>query len=240
MSYIRFGSVDTATYGIEVFAIDVDRGARRIYTEKEVPGRNGTLKFDMKRYANIPISYTLVAYSTPTRTAEEAMTSWRNDVLSLVGYQKLEDSFHPEFFYEACYQEDFKLEFSPSRNIAKVKLEFDRKPERYLVTGNTVTTITGSTPVVLENDTNYDAKPLIRVYGNGDVSVGERTITIAGATGTYIDIDCDLMECYEGVYNRNNLVTLSDGQYLVLVPGNNSIALDGPTRVEITPRWYCI
>ena len=85
----------------------------------------------------------------------------------------------------------------------------------------------------------FDAKPLIRVYGVGELGIGSETITITKGATEYIDIDCDIQDCYEGLENRNGLVSLTD--FPTLPSGNTGITLGtGITKVEITPRWWTL
>lgn len=97
--------------------------------------------------------------------------------------------------------------------------------------------VTVASPVDLTNPTNFPAKPLIRVYGNGSVQVGDTIATIQNNTN-YIDIDCEAMNCTDGSTNRNSDVSFSGNDFPVLEAGNNSILLNGPSNVEITPRWW--
>lgn len=98
-------------------------------------------------------------------------------------------------------------------------------------------TVTVQSPYELENPTLYPSRPLIRVYGSGTIQVNDVTITVAEHPG-YIDIDCDLMDCYMGADNMNQYVSFSGNDFPELVPGINRILLNGPERVEITPRWW--
>ena len=91
----------------------------------------------------------------------------------------------------------------------------------------------------ISNPTLFEAKPLIRVYGTGKLEVGSETITISKGATEYIDIDCDIQDCYEGSENRNGLVTLTD--FPTLASGDTGIKLgSGITKVEITPRWWTV
>ena len=96
-------------------------------------------------------------------------------------------------------------------------------------------TVTVSEPSLLENPTLFESKPLIRVHGNGTLTVNNQHITIAENPYEYIDIDCDIMDAFYGANNANRYVTLPN-DYVVLKSGANYIAYDG--AVEITPRWY--
>lgn len=99
------------------------------------------------------------------------------------------------------------------------------------------TTITVQSPYELENPTLYPSKPLIRVYGSGTIQVNDITITVAEHSG-YIDIDCDMMDCHRGADSMNQYVSFSGNDFPELQPGINRILLNGPDKVEITPRWW--
>lgn len=90
----------------------------------------------------------------------------------------------------------------------------------------------------MSNPTEFPSSPMIRAYGNGSFVMDGVTITITNAT-TYTDIDCDLMDCYEGSTNRNNDVSFSTYDFPLLRPGDNSVnIISGITALEITPRWW--
>lgn len=90
----------------------------------------------------------------------------------------------------------------------------------------------------MSNPTVFDSEPLIRAYGNGSFTMDGVTITITNAT-SYTDIDCEMMDCYEGTTNRNNDVTFSTYDFPKLRPGDNAVTIvTGITALEITPRWW--
>lgn len=95
-----------------------------------------------------------------------------------------------------------------------------------------------TTSSTMTNPTVFESQPLIRVYGNGSFSVNDITITITNAT-SYTDIDCEMMDCYEGSTNRNNDVAFSTYDFPVLKPGDNPVTIvSGITEVDIQPRWW--
>lgn len=96
-------------------------------------------------------------------------------------------------------------------------------------------TVTVTEPSLLENPTLFESKPLIRVYGNGVLTINNQYITIAENPYEYIDIDCEIMDAFYGANNANQYVSLPN-DYITLKSGNNYIAYDG--TVQITPRWY--
>lgn len=90
----------------------------------------------------------------------------------------------------------------------------------------------------LVNPTRFASKPLIRLYGNGTATINGQTITVSNSV-SYVDIDCDMMDCYEGSTNRNADVVFSTYDFPELVPGDNTfIAGTGITGFVVTPRWW--
>jgi phage-related protein len=113
-------------------------------------------------------------------------------------------------------------------------LTFNCKPQRFLRSGEYSIPVTSGATVY--NPTLFDAKPLIRVYGKGSITVNGETMEWSGSS-EYVDIDCDIQDCYYMGANMNNYVT---GDFPVLSPGDNVIAFTGSTSVRITPRWWIL
>ena len=102
-----------------------------------------------------------------------------------------------------------------------------------------MTTLTADGTV--SNPTLFDSKPLLRVYGYGELGVGSETITIATHSYPYIEIDCDIEDAQYNTTNCNNLITLTGDSFPVLHPGSNGITIDADmTKVEIIPRWWTL
>lgn len=97
----------------------------------------------------------------------------------------------------------------------------------------------GVAPGQMINPTMQTARPLIRVYGYGTVVVGEETITIAQYNKPYVDIDCDVMDCYYNADNLNAYVSFQSHEFPTLHAGITGITYSGSiTKVEVMPRWW--
>lgn len=94
-------------------------------------------------------------------------------------------------------------------------------------------------PNVVDNPTLFAARPLIRVYGYGVVTVGDTVVTVAQNPYAYVDIDSEMMDCYHGDDNANGYVSFSGGEFPVLPAGTTALSYTGSiTKVEITPHWW--
>jgi phage-related protein len=197
-----------------------------------VPGRNGALIIDNGTWDNVVITYPCY-----TKTAA-AFDNIIQTLGALKGYQKIacsNDSTHYRMGVPIIPQTPTAKRINTNFYF---NLSFNCKPQRFLTSGDTTTTYSSTGTSTLNNPTKFDSKPLLRITGNGKVTVNGTEITLANTTN-YTDIDCEAMECYYGSTNRNGNVTFNTNDFPTLAPGNNSIVrASGITQVIITPRWW--
>jgi phage-related protein len=229
-----FNGVSSETIGLYVGGQKTFGAPQRDVTKVSIPGRNGDLVRDNGRFLNTEIAYNVVAMDDFTETA----MSVRNWLMSVKGYARLEDTYHPDHFRIARVTGTIDFETSAYNKTGKAQVVFDCRPQRFLKSGETAVILSAEGTVT--NPTLFDAKPLIRVRGSGDcsVTIGNQIIAIEDVDG-YVDIDCETMNCYNGTVNCNSKVTLGAQGFPVLPPGNTGIDFaGGTTSVEITPRWW--
>lgn len=229
-----FNGVSSASKNLYVGGQHTFNSPQRDVTKVSVPGRNGDLVQDNGRFLNSQIAYNVVAMSDFVNTAK----SVRNWLLSVTGYARLEDTYHPDHYRMARVADVIEFETSAYNATGKASITFDCMPQRFLKSGETATSFTGSGTIT--NPTPFPSKPLIRVRGSGNcsVTIGNQTITLTGVSG-YIDIDCDTMNCYNGSANKNANVTLGSQGFPTLKSGSTGVSFSGgTTKVEITPRWW--
>ena len=226
-----FDGVDCRDFGIYAYRRDLESATPRVYDQLAIPGLSGAVLIDGKRYNNGTVSYGCII---PERGPEH-LRDFRDFLLSRTGYRRLEDTFHKDEFFQAVMVETFGATVDSTGTAAKFNLTFSRKPQRFLKAGEIEQTLTANGTIF--NPTFQTSRPLIRVYGLGEVGIGGITVEIEG-TGSYVDIDCEIMECYTGSTSRNADVSFSGLDYPVLHAGANGITIDGPSSVVITPRWF--
>lgn len=230
-----FGGVDSSDYGGYLFEYPEYTVPERMYREQTVPGKNGAVVFDQKRFSDVRTEYDLVFIG---KTMQNDVIGFRNAIMSLSGYQRLQDSFNSDEFYEAFYDGSMKIKFSRYPSLAKMRLTFQRKPQRFLASGEEWVEIAEDT--TLTNPTLFASNPLIRVYGTGSFSVNGNTVTITSNTG-YVDVDSELQDCYHVDENRNSTVSFSTGNFPQFVSGENEITIpsvSGVDGLEVQPRWW--
>lgn len=220
-------STDFNTYIAKSHAFD---GVAPDIESITVPGRDGELTYSNKRYSVFEDE--IEAYIP--RKMMDTIDGLRAWLSSKTGYVRYEEFIHPDEYRLARFSGAFEVSESDHKGAA-LTLPFTFQPQRWLKTGeNTIEfTANGS----LFNPTLFAAKPLIRAYGTGSMTVNGYTVTVNSASG-YTDIDCEIMDCYKGSTNCNGNVTLNN--FPVLSPGNNTITFTGFTSIEIKPRWYTV
>lgn len=231
-NYFIFDGVDCRQFAIHAFERS-SYGADPIqYEARTIPGMDGDCLVSQDRYPNRNVSVKCLIFED-FYVNYERFRAW---LMSKVGYFRLELGNHPGEFYLASVRNAIEPTVDRDANMGKFELIFSRKPQRFLKTGERVQSFTATGAI--KNPTPYASKPLIRVYGTGEVDVGETTVTVTSAD-VYTDIDCEIMESYKGDTPKNQYVQFSTNDYPTLGPGANDITLGtGITRVEITPRWY--
>jgi phage-related protein len=72
------------------------------------------------------------------------MAALRSFLLSQIGYKRLTDSYHPDEFRLALYQNELQVEATSKNNAGTFDITFFCKPQRYLLSGETVQTFTAN------------------------------------------------------------------------------------------------
>lgn len=99
----------------------------------EVPGRNGELHIDNGRWRNIDVTYNDCVIE---RDFTERFGDFRAFCARQRGYQRLEDTFHPDEYRLADMTQGIKVSSVGTRyNAGKFDLTFNCKPQRFLKSG---------------------------------------------------------------------------------------------------------
>ena len=102
---IIFGGVDSSDYGIYISGEGAYNAPERNVEFVKVPGRNGDIAIDQGRYENIKVTYPAMVLEDDQEHFRERLSEFRNAILSQKGYQRLEDSYHPDAFRMGVYHD---------------------------------------------------------------------------------------------------------------------------------------
>lgn len=232
--YFTLDGVPSVNFGAYLASSTMFDAPERDVSAVEVPGRNGNLIIDNHRFKNF--SGAIHAYIPKGMQVNTgALRAWLQE--NSAGYARYEDTIHPDEFRMARFTGGFALS-SSDRVGAELDIGMDCKPQRWLKSGEIQVGFTGAG--LLHNATRFAAQPLIRCIGqNGSITIGGVKVTVSGVT-SYIILDSYLMEAHEGNINRNGNVTLDNGRFPMLEPGDSAVIFTGFSAVYIMPRWWTI
>lgn len=227
---ITYNNINSRTYGVYISGTGVFDAPARDREVVSVPGRNGDIIRDFGRYQNIEIAYPAFI----VHDFAENIRDFANALLEPVDYVRIEDTYHPDEYRMGILAEGMKVDPVAWLAAGRFELVFNCRPERFLKSGEVAVEYTTSGSIT--NPTRMAAKPLIRVYGSGNITINGTPIIIASHSLSYIDIDCDLQEAFCGNVNANMYVSLDE--FPKLDSGANSVVLGGVTSIKLTPRWW--
>ena len=206
-----FGGISTTTYGVIVEGQGDYSGAKRAVEMISIPGRDGDFALDKGYFENQPVEYDVLIEGATQTTFEAAVSSFKNAILSKTGYQRLTDTYHPNEYRMAVYAGGFDEEPKFHGKGASFKVKFDCKPQRWLTSGETASTVANNG--TMTNPTLFDASPLLEVSGYGTIGFNGYEIEIAS-----VDIgDIELTKSKNGnVYTLGNLTDLNNGDTITV------------------------
>jgi len=201
--------------------------AEKNVEEIEIPGRDGDITVDDGTYKPIIFPFTCTLLDD---TNLDEVKFW------LDGYSDLILSWQSDRSFKAKMINKIDIEQS-LETFGEFPLIFKAQPFGYSL-NNRLITVT-NTPSTIINTATKDSKPVIKIYGNGNIelTVNSNVIHLINVID-YVTIDSDLLDCYKDTALQNNNMS---GEFPTLQIGTNAISWVGTvTKVEITPNWRWI
>ena len=106
---ITFGGVNSADYGIYIGGEGTFNAPERDVEMISIPGRDGAFALDKGRFENIEVKYTVINQEPDLATFSANLEDFRNAICSQRGYQRLEDTFHPDEYRMAVFADKFEV-----------------------------------------------------------------------------------------------------------------------------------
>lgn len=233
--YVTIGGVSTLDYNA-LLLDDYIEGAVRDYEVVKVPGRNGDLHIDNGRFQNR--NRTITLYFSNGKADIEAFDAY---LQSKAGYVRIESTLNPNIYMMGQYEGRMRPKRTAWYDSARANFVFDCKPQKFLLTGEESITVDGTQ--VIENETGFDAYPIIRVTDAGTYTVSGGDIVVTSFDDNYLDIDSELKMVYGTGANTNmaQYVTLPNNKFPVISAGTSyTFNSNGNASFTVTPRWYTI
>lgn len=179
INYIEFGGVKSSDYGIYVSGEGTFNAPERDVELIEIPGRNGDFSLDKGRFKNITVTYPVFNYEANLTDFRTRLSDFRNALKSKIGYQRLEDTFHPDEFRMATFIDVFEVQPVMYNTASTIELTFNCKPQRFLKSGEVIQTVTSGG--AFTNPTPFSSRPLIEAEGHGIISINGQNVNILPA-----------------------------------------------------------
>lgn len=233
--YIVIADINTLTDYNAIILKDLIIGAEEDISSVSVPGRNGDIHFRNNRYHN------------RERTIDIYFPGGKDDIeefdarlLAIRNYTRIDSTINPDFYMLGQYKGKFEpTQISVGYSEAVGSFVWDCKPQKYLVTGDNVASLSdGDT---LTNPTRYASKPVLYCAGIGAITIGRYTVEILEDVDDMV-IDCDAETAYssETGENYNSKIRTFLNEFLQIEPGSNAVAVAAGMTLRVMPRWWTL
>jgi phage-related protein len=189
----------------------------------QVPGRNGTLHIDENCYEPINIS---LECTLKKNINVRDITKW------LIEFGTITFSDELDKYYNATITNSIPLE-----RVFRLYREFIIQLELQPIAQSTqeyVYNCNNTNENTLKIDSSAEMYPYIKLTGTGEVklTINNKICTVT-IDDEYIELDSELQNAYKGVKNKNDKM---NGEFPILIPGNNKIQITGNATMQIKYR----
>lgn len=204
---------------------------------QNVPGRNGDVILYQDAYENYEQKYQVFIDSKLKGGMQKVVPMISDWLLGHSGYQRLEDSYFPDFYRMAYYTGGVEF-ISYFNEYGEGTLTFNCAPEKYYKMGERPISV--SNGQLISNPTLFPAKPFLTITGTGAgrLYFGSNYLDISDIGGS-VTIDIRKHKAYHGSQNRNGTIT-GLFENMVLAGKMTVRWTGGISSVTMIPRWWTI
>jgi predicted phage tail component-like protein len=208
--------------------------AERNFRYTEIEGRDGTLTEDLETYKDVEIKLSCVMLNPDIqKNISDNLNSWLNGEGGTLTFSYLLGKY-----FKVKQVSGFEIKES-SGILGEFEVTFICEGFRYLSIGLDVITLTGS-PSSINNTGTLKSKPVIKIYGAGNVEIyiNDTTAFTINNMTDYITIDSTMKDCYRDTQLANNQMV---GEFPLLEVGTNIFDWSGNiSKIEVQPNWKCL
>ena len=237
-----FGDISSKAYGVYITQEAAYNAPERDVSVYEIAGRNGAYVLDNGRFRNITVTYKCgIALDTETDFAS-AIRVFRNALASKAGkYVRLTDEYNPDEFRQAAFLGGIEVEIA-DRRAGEFNVSFDCKPQRFLTSGETAVAVTSGGTIT--NPTLFEARPLLQVWGYGNIVIGGETINIqntpigritVGSSGE--DAAPVVIEFNGSQLENGDTISISRVEFMTIVGAPSGKNFDGDSAFTTSPYF---
>lgn len=177
-----FDGIDSKGFGVYISGAGVYNAPERDVEQIEIPGRNGAYILDKGRFHNVTVTYPAGMFGQDGGDFATGIRKLRNALASRRGYCRLIDEYNPLEYRMAVYRGGLEVEpaaINGDNKAAQFEIQFDCKPQRFRIDGDQPVKMTDGG--VIDNPTLFEAKPLLQVWGYGEIGINDDVIAIDDA-----------------------------------------------------------
>lgn len=194
-----FGSITSSTYGIYVSGEALFNAPKRSAEVVSIPGRDGAYILDKGSFENIEVTYRVFNQEKDLTDFRTKLANLRSALCSQVGYQRLTDTFHPDEYRMAAFVNGIDVVPVKYNTASEFNLVFNCKPQRYLTSGETVTSVANNGS--LNNPTLFDSSPMLEFKGYGNIGFNGYNIAVENVPIGEISLISKNNDVYANNYN---------------------------------------
>ena len=222
-AYFIYNGINSKDMGVILKELPPIIKPRRRMEIIQVPGRNGTLHIDENCYEPISIS---LECTLKSNIDARSITNW------LTNFGTITFSDEPDKFYNAAITNSIPLE-RVFRIYREFIIQLELQPIAQSIQEYTYN-CNNTSENILKIDSTAEMYPYIKISGTGEVtlSVNHKVSTLK-IDEEYIELDCELQNAYKGTKSKNDKM---NGEFPILIPGDNKIQITGNATMQIKYR----
>lgn len=234
---LTFGDVNTKDFDVYISGEGLFNAPKKDVEKIDIPGRNGALLIDNDRFDNIEVTYPAYFYKPNIYDFTGYLSALRAAIMSKKGYQRLEDSFHPDEYRMGAFIGGLEIDPVKFNTAATFDMVFDCKPQRFLKSGEVAQEFTDDGTIL--NPTNFDSSPLLEVEGRGEIVINGYPIEInvdpLGLTplfgSVYVNGSSASNEFNDVPYNAGDDIHIKGSEWTVDVRMANNAMIYNPAPI---------
>lgn len=224
MNYFIFNNQNSKDFDIIIEKMPVITKAAKRVDQITIPGRNGKLNQDEGTYDTsiIQIQCALLEHKRL-----DEIKAWLN------GFGNLILSNYKDRFFKASIIN--QIDYTDIANaIDEFPLEIELDPFSYSLEQYKKIYTEGSEHILNIPDATAEMEPMIKVFGNGNITLMINNSSMLLNIDEYIELDCESLIAHKNYVPADDRVK---GNFYKLYPGKNTINLLGNyTKLEILYR----
>lgn len=236
---LTFDGVNSKDYGVYITGAGVFSSPERDVELVSIPGRNGAFAVDRGRFSNIQVTYPAGVFGVDPAGFADAISDFRNALGSRVGYCRLEDDYNPDEYREAVFKAGLNVD-AASLEAGEFEITFECKPQRFLKSGEDPQSV--SSGGTITNPTLFDARPVLQVWGYGDISINGQTLRIYDTTIGDVNVFSAQSEAIAywygtfddtSLFNPGDTITVEGIEFTTRFQVRSSVALTGVSNPTV-------